>query len=83
MLEFFTLKELLMFAFAVGAFVVETRGLRREFKKDIELLKEKIEDLKVKTDETNRVKERLIITEEQLKAAWLRIDELRGFKDRL
>lgn len=83
MLEIFTIKELLMFALAVGAFVVETRGIRKELKKDIEVLKEKIEDLKVKSDETNRVKERLIITEEQLKAAWLRIDELRGFKDRL
>ena len=41
-------------------------------------LRKDILRLERKQEESNRIKERLIITEENMKAAWIRIDELRG-----
>jgi hypothetical protein len=41
-------------------------------------IKEDIVELKEEQKKSNEIKERLTITEESIKAAWKRIDELRG-----
>lgn len=71
----------------VGIFVM---GQRRNAEKIEELkddikevkgdIKEDIGRLEKKQEESNKVKERLVITEESLKSAWCRIDEIRGYK---
>lgn len=43
-------------------------------------LKEDIVELKIEQEKSNKVKERLTINEESVKAAWIRIDELRENK---
>ena len=63
------LKELLMFAFAVGVFVNETRSL----KKDIKRLEEK-------QDKHNSLIERMAIVEQSTKSAHHRIDEMKEKK---
>lgn len=64
--DIFTLKEFLMFAFALGAFVYETRSLKRD-----------IERLEKKQDKHNCLVERMAVVEQSTKSAHHRIDELK------
>jgi uncharacterized membrane protein YciS (DUF1049 family) len=54
-------------AFFIGKMSVKVDDLREDIKR-----------LEHKQEESNKVKERTIISEENIKAIWKRIDELRG-----
>jgi hypothetical protein len=53
-------------------------GLREDFSQMELRLNENIRRLERKQEEANKVKERTIISEENIKAIWKRVDELRG-----
>jgi hypothetical protein len=91
--DLFTWKEILMFGFAVGAFVYETRSLKGTFnskisdlqknmdtlKKD---LKEDIERLERAQEKSNNVRERLAVNENATKSAHHRIDGIEKKENR-
>jgi hypothetical protein len=83
-LDGISVKELIMFAFFAGAFVLETRGLKKEIinlneklfemKKD---LKEDIARLEIKQDKYNNLQERTALIEASTKSAHHRINEFK------
>jgi hypothetical protein len=77
MFDSFTWKEILMFGFAVGAFVYETRSLKSTINEKIKDLKDDVTRLETKQDESNKVKDRVLTLEINDKAQWRNIDEIK------
>jgi hypothetical protein len=66
--------------FNAGIFVGGFYALKSKVEYISANFKENIARIEKKLDESNEVKERTTITEENIKAIWVRIDELRGWK---